>query len=64
MGIHAEEKMSLDKMSYSLVLNGMLIILLGYSWLVGKDGTITTAIIGMIGLNAGAILGYQFAKKE
>jgi len=56
--------MKLDKMSYSLVLNGMLIALLGYSWLVGKDGAITTAIIGMIGLNAGAILGYQFTKKE
>ena len=54
----------MDKILYSLVFNAMLIGLLAYSWFIGKDGVISTAIIGMIGLSSGSILGYQFAKDK
>jgi len=51
-----------DHIIYSLALNICLVGLLAYSWFLGKDGTITTAIFGMIGLNAGAILGYKLGQ--
>lgn len=42
-----------------LMLSGVLIC----SWYFGKDGIITTAIIGLMGMVAGTILGFKFGTR-
>jgi hypothetical protein len=44
----------------NLILGGILIS----SWSFGIDGTVTTAIIGLIGVITGTILGFRFGKGE
>ena len=53
-----------DKTLYALAVNLILGGILISSWAFGKDGTITTAIIGLIGLISGTILGFKFGKVE
>jgi uncharacterized membrane protein YeaQ/YmgE (transglycosylase-associated protein family) len=51
-----------EKVIYSfgttLVLGGILIA----SWVLGKDGVITTALVGLIGANIGTIMGFSLSK--
>jgi hypothetical protein len=42
-----------------LMLGGVLVC----SWAYGKDGVISTAIFGLIGVIAGSILGFKFGEK-
>jgi hypothetical protein len=42
----------------TLILGGVLIA----SWVLGKDGVITTALIGLIGANIGVVMGFQITK--
>ena len=42
-----------------LMLSGILIA----SWQFGKDGVITTAILSLIGVISGSILGFKFGKE-
>ncbi len=56
--------MPIDKVVYSLILNMMLIVLLGYAWFLGKDGAVQTAVFSIIGLSSGVIVGYQIAQKQ
>ena len=44
----------------NLVLGGVLIA----SWCLGKDGTVTAAIIGLMGANIGTIMGFQISKNS
>jgi hypothetical protein len=43
-------------LAMELILSGVLIS----SWYFGKDGIITTAIIGLMGMIAGTMLGFKF----
>lgn len=51
---------TLFAMATNLMLGGILCI----SWHYGINGTVTTAIIGMIGLITGSILGFKFGKNS
>jgi hypothetical protein len=51
------------KTLYSLATNAILGGVLIASWALGKDGTVTAALIGLIGMSTGAILGFKLAKE-
>jgi len=44
----------------NMVLGGVLIA----SWCLGKDGTVTAAIIGLLGANIGTIMGFKLAEAK
>lgn len=52
-----------SKTAFALATNLMLGGVLVCAWYLGKDGTISTAIIAMIGLISGSILGFKLAEK-
>lgn len=43
-----------------LMLGGVLIA----AWTFGKDGAITTAVFGLIGIISGSILGFKFGETK
>lgn len=45
-------------LAMELILAGVLIA----SWCFNKDGVISTAIFGLMGVIAGAIMGFKFGK--
>jgi hypothetical protein len=51
------------KMLYSIGTNAILAGVLIASWCLGKDGVVTTALIGLIGANTGAIIGFKIGKE-
>jgi hypothetical protein len=51
------------KIGYSLATNLILGGVLIASWCLGKDGMVTTAIIGLMGANIGTIMGFKLAEK-
>lgn len=54
----------MDKISLGVVSIGILAVLLGFGWLLNKDGIMSASIVGIIGLIAGSIFGFTIAKKE
>ena len=53
-----------EKTVFALATNLMLGGVLIASWSFGKDGVISTAIFGLIGVVSGTILGFKFGKAE
>lgn len=49
-----------EKVMFALAMECILGGVLVCSWFFGKDGVITTAIIGLMGMVAGTILGFKF----
>lgn len=50
-----------SKIMYGIATNCILGGILISSWYFGKNGIVTTAIIGLIGTISGVILGFKFA---
>lgn len=53
-----------SKTMFALATNLMLGGVLIASWAYNKDGVISTAIFGLIGMVSGTIIGFKFAKSE
>lgn len=51
-----------EKTLFALAIELMLSVILVCSWVLGKDGVISTAIFGLMGVIAGTILGFKFGK--
>jgi len=51
-----------EKIIFALAMELMLGGVLICSWYFGKNGVITTAIIGLMGMIAGTILGFKFSE--
>jgi hypothetical protein len=54
----------MDKLLYGISTTAILSALLCYSWFIGKDGMVTTAILSLIGAISGTILGFTIAKSQ
>jgi hypothetical protein len=54
----------MDKLTYGLGTTAILSVLLCYSWFIGKDGMVTTAILSLIGAISGTILGFTIAQSK
>jgi len=52
------DEKTLFALGMELMLGGVLIA----SWYFNKDGVISTAIFGLMGVIGGTILGFKFAK--
>lgn len=53
-----------DKIKSGLIAIGILAMLQGVAWIMNKDGAVTATTFGLIGLIAGSIFGFAYAKKE
>jgi hypothetical protein len=51
-----------EKTLFAMLLEILLTVLLVVSWMCGKDGVISTAIFGLMGMTAGAIIGFKFGR--
>jgi hypothetical protein len=54
----------MDKLLYGFGITGILGAVLCYSWHLGIDGAVTTAIIGLMGAISGTILGFAIGKNQ
>lgn len=53
-----------EKTAFALATNLMLGGVLIASWAYNKDGVISTAIFGLMGVISGTILGFKFGKAK
>lgn len=54
--------MTFDKLKAGLIAVAILATLQGLAWILNKDGAVTATLFGLIGLIAGSIFGFEFAK--
>ena len=52
-----------EKTAFGMLIEILLTLLLVTSWFFGKDGVISTAIFGLMGVTAGTILGFKFGRE-
>lgn len=51
-----------EKTLFAMLLEVLLTIVLVVSWCFNKDGVISTAVFGLMGVIAGTILGFKFGR--